>query len=215
MKQWYRPEERSVRIAFVMASATLAGAFGGCIAYGVGHMNGTAGLEGFRWLFLIEGLISVLSCIPIILFLPDYPERSWLKGEDAKFATDRLEGLGYTKEHATRKQILETCFSPRMLAHYFAYVSAGRNQSILLLTLLDSGLRPTRISYFLHTHYCCRTRLQFYHSTTHDSPPLGRWLHRVINPFMVCRSLKRAGLSYWTVFHHRRHRLVTGRIVAC
>lgn len=43
-------EERSVRIAFVLASATAAGAFGGCIAYGVGFMNGTAGLEGFRWL---------------------------------------------------------------------------------------------------------------------------------------------------------------------
>ncbi|CAE6466106.1 unnamed protein product, partial [Rhizoctonia solani] len=31
---WYRPEERSLRIALVWASATLAGAFGGAIAYG-------------------------------------------------------------------------------------------------------------------------------------------------------------------------------------
>jgi MFS family permease len=68
---WYPVEERSVRIAFVLASATAAGAFGGCIACktnhfnviitvwvrywlgsadGVGHLNGAAGLEGFRWL---------------------------------------------------------------------------------------------------------------------------------------------------------------------
>lgn len=46
---WYPVEERSVRIAFVLASATAAGAFGGCIAYGVGHLNGSGNLEGFRW----------------------------------------------------------------------------------------------------------------------------------------------------------------------
>lgn len=51
---WYPVEERSVRIAFVLASATAAGAFGGCIAYGVGHMNGVGGLEGFRWLFIVS-----------------------------------------------------------------------------------------------------------------------------------------------------------------
>lgn len=121
---WYRPEERSLRIAFVMASATLAGAFGGCISYGMGHLNGVGGLEGFRWLFLIEGLISVLSCLLIIFFLPDWPERSWLSPEDAKFATDRLEGQGYTKAHASRREIMETCLSPRMLLHYATYVSA-------------------------------------------------------------------------------------------
>jgi hypothetical protein len=49
---WYPVEERSVRIAVVLASATASGAFGGCIAYGVGFLNGTSGLEGFRWLFV-------------------------------------------------------------------------------------------------------------------------------------------------------------------
>lgn len=43
---WYPVEERSVRIAFVLASATAAGAFGGAIAYGMGHLNNRAGLQG-------------------------------------------------------------------------------------------------------------------------------------------------------------------------
>lgn len=120
---WYRPEERSLRIAFVMASATLAGAFGGCIAFGMGHLNGVGGLEGFRWLFLVEGLVSILSCLLILFFLPDFPHRSWLSEDDAKYAHDRLEGHGYTKEHASKKEILDTVLSPRMLAHYFTYVS--------------------------------------------------------------------------------------------
>ncbi|KAJ3570498.1 hypothetical protein NPX13_g5710 [Xylaria arbuscula] len=35
----YKTDERSVRVAFILASATLAGAFGGAIAYGVGHLD--------------------------------------------------------------------------------------------------------------------------------------------------------------------------------
>ena len=51
---WYRWNERAVRIAWVTAFCNLAGAFGGAIAYGVGHINGAGGLQGFRWLFIIE-----------------------------------------------------------------------------------------------------------------------------------------------------------------
>lgn len=123
---WYRVEERSIRIAFVLASATAAGAFGGCIAYGVGHLNRHAGLEGFRWLSLIEGIITVLSVGFVVFYLPDYPGKvKWLSDDDKKYAEDRLkaQGGGFSKEHATKKEILETCFSPRMLAHYLAYVS--------------------------------------------------------------------------------------------
>lgn len=50
---WYKADERSVRVAFILASATLAGAFGGAIAYGIGHMNGAGGLSAWRWLFIM------------------------------------------------------------------------------------------------------------------------------------------------------------------
>lgn len=123
---WYRHNERAVRIALVVAFCNLAGAFGGAIAYGIGHANGAAGLEGFRWLFIIEGIITVVSSVPVILCLPDYPARAkWLSEDDKCFAVDRLKahGGGYNKDHATRREILTTFFSPRMLAHYFAYVS--------------------------------------------------------------------------------------------
>lgn len=49
---WYPVEERALRIALVGSSASAAGAFNGAIAYGVGQINGAAGLQGFRWLFV-------------------------------------------------------------------------------------------------------------------------------------------------------------------
>ena len=95
---WYPVEERSVRIAVVLASATAAGAFGGCIAYGVGFLNSHSGLEGFRWLFIIEGLITIVSVLLVVFFLPDYPARArWLSDDDKKFIEDRIavKGGGY------------------------------------------------------------------------------------------------------------------------
>lgn len=123
---WYRHNERALRIALVIAFCNLAGAFGGAIAYGIGHINGAAGLQGFRWLFIIEGLITVVSVLPTLLILPDYPARAkFLTADDKRLAEDRLKerGGGYNREHATRKEIMATFVSPRMLAHYFAYVS--------------------------------------------------------------------------------------------
>lgn len=89
---WYRTNERSLRVALILASATLGGAFGGAIAYGVGHMNGTHGLEAWRWLFILEGLPSCLSSIAVFFFLPDYPETvRWLSDDERSLAISRLK----------------------------------------------------------------------------------------------------------------------------
>lgn len=96
------------------------------IAYGIGHANGAGGLEGFRWLFIIEGIITVISAVPLWLCLPDYPARAkWLNEDDKRFAEDRLKehGGGYNRNHATKAEWMATAFSPRMLAHYFAYIA--------------------------------------------------------------------------------------------
>lgn len=122
---WYPVEERSVRIAIVLASATASGAFGGCIAYGMGYLNGSAGLEGFRWLFIIEGIITVCSVVLVIFFLPDWPARAkFLNEEDKKYVEDRIavKGGGYTKRHATKQEIWETAGPGRMWIHYLAYL---------------------------------------------------------------------------------------------
>lgn len=92
---WYRVSERSIRVALILASATLAGAFGGAIAYGVGYMNELHGLSGWRWLFIIEGAPSCASAFLVWFFLPDYPEMAgWLTTEERELAKERLKVEG-------------------------------------------------------------------------------------------------------------------------
>lgn len=92
---WYRTSERSLRVALILASATLAGAFGGAIAYGVGYLNGDHGHSAWRWLFFIEGAPSCASAILVFFLLPDYPESAkWLNEEEKELARQRLSVEG-------------------------------------------------------------------------------------------------------------------------
>ncbi|KAH8672551.1 MFS transporter-like protein, partial [Tricladium varicosporioides] len=121
---WYRVDERSFRVAILLASATISGAFGGAIAYGIGHMSGHNGLSGWRWLFILEGIPPCLGAVLIWFFLPDYPETAnWLTAEEKTLAKRRLaaEGSKGDGENMTWIQIKETLMDWRLYAHYALY----------------------------------------------------------------------------------------------
>lgn len=117
---WYRTKERSIRVAFILASATLAGAFGGAIAFGVGHMDQVHGLAAWRWLFLIEGAPSCMSAIVVFFLLPDYPETvAWLSEDERALALHRLkfEGSKGLSEASWWKDARATLVDWRLWAH--------------------------------------------------------------------------------------------------
>ncbi|KAF7369776.1 MFS transporter [Mycena venus] len=133
---WYRTEERSMRVAFILASATLAGAFGGAIAFGVGHMNRDKGLSAWRWLFILEGLPSCLSSVLIFFILPDYPETArWLTEEEKKLAAHRLRDQGSkgSSKPMTWREAKETLMDWRLYAHYAIYFGVSPPFSSLSL----------------------------------------------------------------------------------
>lgn len=118
---WYKTDERSIRVAFILASATLAGAFGGAIAYGVGHMNQVHGMSAWRWLLVLEGIPSCLSSLLVWFFMPDYPETvKWLNPDEKAMAIRRLEKEGSHghSEDLTWSQAKDTLTDWRLYAHY-------------------------------------------------------------------------------------------------
>ncbi|PWY64772.1 MFS transporter [Aspergillus heteromorphus CBS 117.55] len=142
---WYRNSERSMRVALILASATLAGAFGGAIAYGVGHMNEVRGLAAWRWLFIIEGAPSCATAFLVWFFLPDYPESaSWLSPEEKNLAAQRLQiegsqGAAKAMSWEDAKAVLTNW---RLYAHYIVYfgISAPFASLSLFTPSLVSGL---------------------------------------------------------------------------
>ena len=124
---WYKADERAARIASFMCSATLSGAFGGCIAYGVGHMNGAGGLAAWRWLFILEGIPSVVVGILVFFFLPSYPENvSWLSDDEKALEQRRLGIHGNAvAEKINWPDAKAVLLDGRMWLHYSIYGCAG------------------------------------------------------------------------------------------
>lgn len=60
MSSWYTRAELAYRIAWFYSGAALANMFGGLLGAGVlGNLDMVHGIEGWRWLFIIEGVITV------------------------------------------------------------------------------------------------------------------------------------------------------------
>lgn len=88
---WYRRYEVQRRMAVFYVSASLSGAFSGLLAYAIEKLNGRAGLTGWQWIFLIEGLIPVGLALVIWKILPDSPETaSFLTRREREWIVNRL-----------------------------------------------------------------------------------------------------------------------------
>ncbi|KAH7021857.1 major facilitator superfamily domain-containing protein [Ilyonectria destructans] len=71
---WYKRHECGLRIAIFFSAATAAGAFGGLLARGIMEMDGIGGLNGWAWIFILEGVLTVLVAVFAFFALHDYPD---------------------------------------------------------------------------------------------------------------------------------------------
>ncbi|ODQ58562.1 hypothetical protein WICANDRAFT_105447 [Wickerhamomyces anomalus NRRL Y-366-8] len=82
LTQYYCKREMQFRQAILHGSASAAGRFSGILAFAIAKMNGVGGYEGWRWIFILEGLLTVIVAISAYFLLYDYPDT-------AKFLTER------------------------------------------------------------------------------------------------------------------------------
>ncbi|KAH8692211.1 major facilitator superfamily domain-containing protein [Talaromyces proteolyticus] len=94
---WYTKKELAFRTAILYSGLVLATAFSGLLAAGIfSGLDGTRGIKGWRWLFIIEGAGSFLAGLCGFFLLPDLPgaetgSTSWLfTAEERRIAKDRM-----------------------------------------------------------------------------------------------------------------------------
>ncbi|KAK6853675.1 MFS transporter [Apiospora arundinis] len=88
---WYKRRERQYRISLFFSAASLAGAFGGVLAYGIGRMSGIVWEHGWRWIFILEGILTVLVAIAAYWFIHNYPNTAkFLTEDERRYIHERL-----------------------------------------------------------------------------------------------------------------------------
>ncbi|KAL4867113.1 hypothetical protein BDV12DRAFT_186881 [Aspergillus spectabilis] len=150
LSSWYRRYELATRYALLYTSVPLAGAISGLLAGVItDHMDDVGGLPGWRWLFILEGLASVVASIAIYFLMPDYPSNSkrFLSEEESLLACNRLaaDGIGLTQGTGAEKiphwvAFKMTCSDWRVWAQCFLFVLVTGSQTMqyFIPTLVES-----------------------------------------------------------------------------
>lgn len=111
MGMWYKRSEAQKRFSFFFSSTTLAGAFGGLLAYGLGQMAGMRGYGCWRWVFIIEGCLTAVVAIVLFFFISDFPEDAkWLNEEEREYLRVKLAkdtGKSDTNTKLTIRDIID------------------------------------------------------------------------------------------------------------
>lgn len=84
---WYMPRDLATRIAYFYCTSALSGAFSGLLAAAIAQMDGVGGYEGWRWIFILEGIVTVILGVACFFLLIDSPRFStrWLTTEEIRF----------------------------------------------------------------------------------------------------------------------------------
>ncbi|KAF9232571.1 MFS general substrate transporter [Melanogaster broomeanus] len=88
---WQVRSELGTRVAAFFTSATIAGAFSGLLAVAISNMKGVAGRTGWSWIFILEGLFTIVCAIASYWIIDDFPETAkFLTPTERVFTIRRL-----------------------------------------------------------------------------------------------------------------------------
>ncbi|KAH6721018.1 major facilitator superfamily domain-containing protein [Leptodontidium sp. 2 PMI_412] len=115
LTSWYRSDEVFKRAGVWYISSNIGAAFGGYMqAAAYKGLDGTLGMAGWRWVFIIDGVISLpiaLSGFFLIPGLPTSPRIWWLKEEEQLLAQARMQTDGVRKSRRIGKRMLKRVFT--------------------------------------------------------------------------------------------------------
>lgn len=94
LSRWYKRNELGLRTALLTCGSSVSNAFSTLIASGIlAGLDGTLGFTAWRWLFLVEGTLTIIVAVCAIWILPDFPSTPsvWLSSDEQTLAKRRME----------------------------------------------------------------------------------------------------------------------------
>ncbi|MBP1667300.1 MAG: major facilitator superfamily 1 [Bacteroidetes bacterium] len=112
---WYPSKERAHTIALFYTGSVIAGIAGSPLSGAILGLHGKIGLDGWQWLFLLEGIPAVLMAVVVFLFLPNGPQKvKWLSQGEKKWIQSRLDDEIAQEKGETRHRLSEALSSGRV-----------------------------------------------------------------------------------------------------
>ena len=135
---WYPAQRRGRTTTFFMTAVALSGVIGGPLSgWALKSFAGVYGLAGWQWMFLIEGIPSIIIGIVVLLYLDDrISHAKWLTGDEKALLARNVAAEDADKEDPPIRTVMA---SPRvwlMSLIYFTFVMGLYGVSFWLPTLI-------------------------------------------------------------------------------
>jgi len=89
---WFPDKERAHTVALFATGTVVAGIIGSPLSGAILELHGFGGLDGWQWLFLLEGIPAVIMGLIVIFVLPDRPLKArWLSQTEKAWIQSRLD----------------------------------------------------------------------------------------------------------------------------
>ena len=126
---WYPARERARVMAIFYLGIPIAFVIGGPLSTSILNIEGLAGLRGWQWLFIVEGLPAALLAFVVLRFLTDRPEKAeWLSPEERQTLSEILRVDRALSERTSGQLTLRQAFGNSrvlLLALVFFLVVTG------------------------------------------------------------------------------------------
>ncbi|KAF3059664.1 putative transporter C11D3.18C [Daldinia childiae] len=139
---WYPRREQQTRFAFLQTGEVVILATGGIVNFGLNQLDGKGGIAGWRYMFLVQGLISIIIGFMTYFWIVDFPEEAH---RSFWFLTPEEQELAVARINADRKDVEPDPFSwGKVFIHARDPKVYGFACMFFLLNLVSTAL-----SYFL------------------------------------------------------------------
>jgi D-galactonate transporter len=125
---WYPAEYRARFMAAFAIAVPLSTVIGAPISGMLLGLDGIMGLKGWHWLFILEGIPSILLGLVTWFYLTDRPEKAdWLTAEQKAWLKSRLDAENAAKQSVHNLSLGQALASPKVIILsliYFGFVGA-------------------------------------------------------------------------------------------
>jgi ACS family tartrate transporter-like MFS transporter len=138
---WFPLAERARAVGRFMTAAALANVIGGPVSGALLTLHGRGGLQGWQWLFLLEGLPACLVGLIVFWYLPNGPQDAkWLTPEERDYILVRLAPEQASASHK-HDRLGQALLSPRvwlLCAIYFCTATGSYGFTFWLPSIIKA-----------------------------------------------------------------------------
>jgi sugar phosphate permease len=188
LSYFYPRYKMNLRVSLFFSSATISGAFSGILAYGIIRMNGVGSRPGWAWIFILEGLFTILVGISAYFTLPRSVDKSWFfNDQEKRYVNSRLldDNVHKDEEKFTWQEVFEALKNPQVwfvaiaffcdgtttyaLAYFTPSIISGLGYTAARAQLMSVppfavGFVVSLIAAFVSDRYRCRGIVSIVHS---------------------------------------------------